>query len=195
MKASTTPTDAVGTANASSGDSLHDEFRLRAGYFLYRGPDSAWRLAGPDDTLQRIHVPADVGDALQRICTHGLRFGVAREQVDDPAVLASAIEALEQQGCLISADDARDPGPPSGCVAVVGGGAVADRLSRLLQDCGVRVVIADNAAVDTSGAAMAQADLFVACADWLPDSRWLALDALAYRHGVPWHRVHCEGPR
>ncbi|MDX6718009.1 MAG: hypothetical protein QOJ63_263 [Solirubrobacteraceae bacterium] len=194
MKTSTT---APTTDPASFERSPSDRLRLRAGYHLYRGPDGCWRLAGPDDAFHRVHVAADVGEALRRICSDEVTCAAARDEVDDPSALTGAIEALEQQGCLMPAHRASDPQPRNGCVAVAGTGVVAEHFSRLMRDCGVRVIVlahdptADHDAVHD----VAQADLLVACADWLPDSRWLALDELARARGIPWHRVHCEGPR
>jgi hypothetical protein len=198
MQASTTPpVNVADMANPSSEHSPPERLRLRAGHHLYRGPDGSWRLAGPQDAFHRIHVPADVGEALRRICTAGLPPAAAGAEVDDPSALADAIEALEQHGCLVPANRAADPVPRSGCVAVAGSGAVAERFSRLMRDCGVRVVTLAHDAADDDPvvAAVTQADLLVACADWLPDSRWLTLDAIACDRGVPWHRVHCEGAR
>ena len=184
------------TAQDTSAAGSSEPVRLRAGWHLYRGPDTAWRLCGPEDTFERLNVPPSVGAALERILCAEQSYADALAQVGEPAILAAAVDALRERGCLVSAAEATATAPQGGRVAVSGEAIIAGPLADLLRDGGVRVFgFPSDARDDVIGDAFRNVDVLVACAGWLRDEDWVRLDERAEAHGVAWHRVHCEGRR
>ncbi|MGH2944600.1 MAG: TOMM precursor leader peptide-binding protein [Solirubrobacteraceae bacterium] len=137
-------------------------------------------------------MPEAVGAALERIFCAEQSDDEALAQVAEPAILAAAMDALRERGCLVPAGQAAAAAPPDGRVAVGGEGIVAGHLSDLLREGAVRVVRFPSDARDD---AFEGIDVLVACAGWLPDADWVRLDERAEAHGVAWHRVHREGGR
>ncbi|MER7455883.1 hypothetical protein [Micromonospora sp. NPDC126480] len=89
---------------------------------------------------------------------------------------AGLLDALAGEGFLTE-----KPEGPIGPVVLLGDGVLVEHLGRLLDA---------KRTEDIDGAAMV-----VACADWLPDSRWQRLDADCITAGIPWHRGYAEGGR
>ncbi|WP_157520208.1 YcaO-like family protein [Herbidospora daliensis] len=101
---------------------------------------------------------------------------LARGELPDDEEL---LRAFEERGLLVAQAEAE----PAGVVHLVGEGPVADQVERLLRPWVVR------------GPLGGAPDVVVACAGWLPDAEWLALDRWCSERGVPWHRCHAEGLR
>lgn len=174
----------------------HERFRLRPGCHLYRSTDGAWRLAQPDDRYERIHVPSDVGDALERISVGAQSRSAARARVGDPATFDAAVDALLQQGCLIPHEPTPSAASSHGAVVIDGHGAVADQVAQLLRGAGVEVTrLHAEALNDNAPAVVEKADLLLTCAGWLPDGQWLKLDSLTEALELTWHRLHIEAER
>lgn len=151
--------------------------RLRRGYHLIPGPEGAWLLGLPDGTFGRVRAdPEDMARLAVFLRGEG-------DEVD-PDLLA----ALEQRGLLEEEEEVPDLGVRG--VAVRGEGRVADAVAGLLREAGVGEVRREP-----DGAPLADADVLVSCAGWLPDARWRSLDAGCAERRIPWHGCHAEGAR
>ncbi|GIH22708.1 hypothetical protein Aph01nite_10180 [Acrocarpospora phusangensis] len=142
--------------------------RLAPGHHRYPGPDGVWRHYAPDEQVTLVHAPDDRLRTLQR------------GAVPDDAEL---VAALRERGILV-AEPATETTAAS-VVHVLGGNPVAD-LTALLLEPHTKVV---------RGPLGGAPDMVVACAGWLPDQEWLAVDRWCGERGIAWHRCHAEGLR
>ena len=155
--------------------------RLLDGYFLYSGEDGYWRLYGPEDTILRIQADPDlvaqVNDILSGRASSLLTTDVSSD-------LHEILEQFVAQGVVSRQVDSPTLRP---VVLVLGSSILAERVARLLRDSCAEVVKEEAPGRKVSAA--------VACADWLPDSHWLELDARFMRSGIPWHMCYQEAGR
>lgn len=156
--------------------------RLRDGCHLFPLPGGVWALYGPGDELLRVQAePA----AVERV------LAVLGAPVPPSEALADDSEALALLGRFAERDllipREREPdGGLSGCrVHVDGDGPVAREVAALLAKAGVEAPDAPHG----------ETDLVVACAGWLPDARFRALDAWCSERRIPWHSCYAEGDR
>ncbi|WP_237703054.1 MULTISPECIES: hypothetical protein [Protofrankia] len=155
---------------------------LAPGHHLYRTADGSWRYSAPGDVFVRVGGDDRLLTLVQRLETGDTDV---RVPVADQAGVERITAALAGRGVLTSAE--QDAPVPSGWkVHVDGDGPLVDKLLELLGEarCGVGPV--DEAAV-------ADSDVVVSCARWLPDARWRQLDAWCARHRTPWHGCCAEG--
>lgn len=157
--------------------------RLRRGYHLI--PATAgdpWLLYQPDGTFLRLRAEPE---RVARLAA----FLAGEADPDDPG-LRELLEGFEERG-LIEAEPADSaPDLRLRSVTVRGEGPLAETFADLLREAGVGAVREES---DTDP--LTPADLIVACAGWLPDSRWLALDTWCAERRIPWHGCHAEGLR
>lgn len=155
--------------------------RLADGYLLYPGKDGYWRLHGPEDTILRIQADPDLVAQVNNILSGGASDLLAS---DESSSLRDILEQFVAQGVV---KDQMDSRPLRPAVLVLGASILAEHVARLLKDSSAEVVREDAPGRSVSAA--------VACADWLPDSHWLELDARFMRSGIPWHMCYYEGGR
>lgn len=164
--------------------------RIAAGAHLYPGPDGVWRYYLPGDGFVRITAPADLLRAAQRLL-HQVPAGTPVDEVDpervDAQALGQLLDALAQRGVLADPGAGRERAV--GMVLVDGDNPIGAHVAQLLR-AETRVVVGP---IDEG--AVAAADVVVACAGWLPDSRWRELDRWSTSHGTPWHMSYAEGTR
>lgn len=155
--------------------------RLRRGHLLVP-TDGDWLLYQPDDSFARLRAEPGL---LARLadCLNGGDAGECDLE------LAKLLDALAAQGWLEDAGETR-PDLSAKRVAVRGEGRIAGMVAELMREAGVGEVRREP-----DGARLAAADAIVACAGWLPDARWRALDAWCAERGVPWHGCYAEGTR
>ncbi|HEX2301459.1 MAG TPA: hypothetical protein VHH34_23655, partial [Pseudonocardiaceae bacterium] len=165
--------------------------RLVESHHLYLGADGGWRLAGPDDTFERLRVSPAVGAALERLLCDQVSYPDAVAEAGDRDAVDRALNAFAERGLLVAAP-ARGaaivrPKP----VMVLGAGRIAAQVAALLVTAGqpVRRRTAPGT-VDLDGASAV-----IACAGRLTDAEWQELDAACRREGLAWHRCYREGGR
>lgn len=154
---------------------------LRPGCHLFPGPEGAWLIYGPGDEFLRVGADpalvARVAAALSR-----------------PETLAGDEEALALRGRFAERGLLAESGPdgdlPGRRVDVCGDGPVAGEVAARLAQAGVGEVAAGPLSAPNKGA-----DLIVACAGWLPDRRFRALDEGCAARRIPWHSCYAEGDR
>ena len=151
------------------------------GYLLYPGEDGYWRLHGPEDTILRIQADPDLVAQVNSILSGGASDLPAS---DESSSLHEILEQFVAQGV---AERQVDSPPLRPAVLVLGASILAEHVARLLKDSSAEVVREDVPGGTVSAA--------VACADWLPDSNWLELDARFIRSGIPWHMCYHEAGR
>ncbi len=185
---------------------MREDTLLAPGHLMYSGVDGVWRCALPDDRFLRLRGPeAVMRHARSVLHGHGgERPGPAAgaaeaglDAVDASGPSARLLEpfyaGLEARGLVVN-------GPPGGAdilpartVLVEGdGNPVAAMVAGLLQ---ARVTVVEGRLELETPGAMAEADVVISCAGWLPDARWLEVDRWCARAGVAWHRCHVEGTR
>lgn len=157
--------------------------RLLPGAHLYPTAD-AWRCSLPGDRFIRLSGPAELLHRFQ---------GQAHGETVLPVGEAEA-ESLRQLEQLFAEQDLIvAPGPdvpPSRRrprILLSGDNPIAEA---------VRELLAPWAEVTTNSVdegAIAQSDLLISCAGWLPDTRWLRVGDWCRAHGTAWHRSHAEG--
>ena len=155
--------------------------RLADGYLLYPGRDGYWRLHGPGDTILRIQADPDLVARVNDILS-GKASGLLAS--NESSSLQEILEQFVAQGVV---KRRMDSPPLRSTVLVLGASILAERVARLLKDSSAEVV-----REGPSGCAVSAA---VACADWLPDSHWLELDARFMQSGIPWHMCYYEAGR
>ena len=155
--------------------------RLADGYLLYPGRDGYWRLHGPGDTILRIQADPDLVARVNDILSGRASGPLAS---NESSSLQEILEQFVAQGVVKRQVDSP---PLRSTVLVLGASILAERVARLLKDSSAEVV-----REDPSGCAVSAA---VACADWLPDSHWLELDARFMQSGIPWHMCYYEAGR
>ena len=155
--------------------------RLADGYLLYPGRDGYWRLHGPGDTILRIQADPDLVARVNDILSGRASGPLAS---NESSSLQEILEQFVAQGVVKRQVDSP---PLRSTVLVLGASILAERVARLLKDSSAEVV-----REGPSGCAVSAA---VACADWLPDSHWLELDARFMQSGIPWHMCYYEAGR
>ena len=158
--------------------------RIVAGAHLYPGADGIWRYYLPGDEFVRVAAPADLLVAAQRLLHQVPETGADEVDAEE---LGQLLDALARRGVL--ADPAPGGSPAGQTVLVDGDNPIGARVAQLLRG-EVEVVLGP---IDEG--AVADADAVVACAGWLPDTRWRELDRWCASHGTPWHMSYAEGIR
>ena len=170
-----------------------DRVRLVSSHHLYRGPDSQWRLAGPNDTAERLGVSAELGAELERLLTGQISYPVAAQHAGDPERLDAAVRGFAARGLIVegATRDVASTATRLRMVGVLGAGPIADQLVRVLRIAGHDVQRSTQ--VDDAGLSDAVSeDVIVACAAELPDTSWQHLDDRCRLAGAAWHRCHHE---
>lgn len=158
-------------------------FSLRPGHHLYRVAGS-WRHAAPDDRFVRISGP----DAeLRAFQAHAHAHGAVVPATDPPDT-ARLVALFGERELLAEPVDAVERNPPR--LIVCGDGPVAAAVSALVARWAEPVRCTPDTLDEP---AVAEADLVIDCAGWLPDSRWRRLDGWCAAHATAWHRSHAEG--
>ena len=139
--------------------------RIVAGAHLYPGADGIWRYYLPGDEFVRVAAPADLLVAAQRLLHQVPETGADEVDAEE---LGQLLDALARRGVL--ADPAPGGSPAGQTVLVDGDNPIGARVAQLLRG-EVEVVLGP---IDEG--AVADADAVVACAGWLPDTRWRELD-------------------
>lgn len=147
---------------------------IAPGHHLYVGPDGTWRSCDAYERFARLAGPVEL---VERIRDQAYQGG------NDPE-LAPLAAVLRERGVLAETAETEHGEHDEQAylrVCVSGEGPVAAQVRRLLE-AAAYVLVEEN----RSGA-----DVVVACAGWLTDERWQALDA----DETVWHRCHLEGTR
>lgn len=165
----------------------HHVHRLVEGAFAIVTPDGRRLIVTPIGEFIEFALDETTWLTLRLVLT-GARL--PSELVEDPSVahpdrLHRALASLVDEGLI-------DPEPhrqraPLGTTAVFGDGPVADSLVDILTRAGAATSRHDTGPTDDG------IDRVVACAGWLPDARWLALDRWCAERSLPWHRCWREG--
>lgn len=154
---------------------------LRHGCHLFPGPEGSWLIYGPGDEFLRVgadpSLVARVAAALNR----------PEALAGDEEALA-LLERFEERGLL--AESGPDGDLSGRRVDVCGDGPVAGEVAARLAQAGVGEVAAGPLDFPREST-----DLIVACAGWLPDRRFRALDEGCAARRIPWHSCHAEGDR
>lgn len=162
--------------------------RLRPGAHLYMGHDGWWRHRAADGRVTRLRSSGDM-DAVRGALVEGAVPGALPQ-----GHVRRHLEAFDRRG-LLHHDERSDGSHRARVVLVVDGSGpdehpVAAHLRTLL------AASADIAqAPGLTGFEVDDVDLVVACAGWLPDRRWRAIDAACAATRTPWHRTYVEGTR
>jgi len=146
-------------------------------------------LATPDDQFIRLRVPPDQMAALLPV----FDGHVAPKEALQDAQAAPLIAILEQfgrQGLLDTVVPPDGSDLPSGTVLISGANPLAAMVHELLAQAGAQV----RREVQPGRPGMTP-DMLVSCADWLPDTHWLQLDAWCREQSVVWHTCYAEGTR
>lgn len=160
-------------------------FRIADGCHLFAGSDGAWRVSMPNDRFIRLGGPADV---LAQVQEHLHGTGEDRSMVPKPA--AEAITEFVRRG-LACENLSEFPGQ-SRTVHIDGTGPVAGEVARLLEaGTGASPRRTDGTA--RVNEILAEVDVLVVCADWLPDARFTEIDDACASAGVPWHMTYTDG--
>ena len=164
-----------------AGRPVQSNARLTDGYLLYPGKDGYWRLHGPGDTILRIQAEPDlVAQVNDILCGRASGLPASNEG----SSLREILEQFVAQGVVKRQADSPPLRPT---VLVLGASILAERVAMLLKDSSAEVVRDDASGCSVSAA--------VACADRLPDSHWLGLDARFMQSGIPWHMCYYEAGR
>ncbi|NJO81367.1 MAG: hypothetical protein HC828_00495 [Blastochloris sp.] len=163
--------------------------RLRYGYHLYPDANGVWLIATPDDRFIRLRVPPEQIAALLPV----LDGHVAPCNLLQDAHAAPLIAVLEQFGKQDLLEAVMEPEGrklPSGTALIIGANPLAVLVHDLLVQAGVHAQHEPRPVLPTT-----TSDILVSCADWLPDTHWLQLDAWCRAHDVAWHTCYAEGTR
>ncbi|MGQ9829027.1 MAG: hypothetical protein ACUVSW_14295 [Roseiflexus sp.] len=163
--------------------------RPRYGYHLYPDDSGGWMLATPDDQFMRLRVPPEQIVALLPVFD-GHVAPQEGLQGEPAAPLIAVLEQFERQGLLEAVGPPDGPEPLSGSVLISGANPLAAMVHDLLAQAGVRVQREVQ-----PGLPKTTPDLLVSCADWLPDTHRLQLDAWCRAQRVAWHTCYAEGTR
>ena len=184
-------------------------YRLCSGFHLVPF-EGSWLLYRPDGVFVRLHLPPttlqalvselgdetratgdladerlEVAEQLEPVLERFVAEGIARREPPPPEVPSIGPEgAIGSGGTDSSSGRSR--------VTVEGDGPIATLLLELLRSGGLQATAVAWAEGDGS---VSSADLWVSCAQWLPDARFRELDAACVAHGVAWHGVYSEGCR
>jgi hypothetical protein len=160
---------------------------LLPGHHLYRGPDGSWRVAAPGDRFTRIHGPDDPLAAFQAVAH---RPATEDSTAPLPPAAEQLVAAFARQGLLTSDPAVTTTRAPR--VLLDGSGPVAELVAHLL----ISWAEVTHSPVDGGTippAVLADHDVLVSCAGWLPDAAWQRLDRACLNARTAWHRCHVEG--
>lgn len=158
---------------------------LAAGYHLHPASDGTWLCAAPGDRFVRLSGPPHVVKILQE-WAHSGRPVTVDPGSGDADLMRQLVALLEDRGILAQE---QAPAPAAGTLSVLidGDNPIADAVAALISDCSdVRVGVADEASV-------ADSDIVVSCAQWLPDAHWSTLQTWCAASNTAWQRCHAEG--
>ncbi len=132
----------------------------------------------------RISGPAPLLELVRRLST-GAPADVQLTP-EDSAAFDQLVTALRGRGVLVEPSG----GPGGGRrIHVAGDNPVGTVAADLLRPH------ADVTTGTVDEGAVADADVLVSCASWLPDTEWRRVDEWCAAHGTAWHRCHAEGTR
>lgn len=170
----------------------YDRVRLAAGYHFFRDDQSGtWLLYGSDDVFTSVEVSDELARAVLPVL-HGLSTpGQALAAVGDIRAFSELVEAFLENGFVVPLTGRTSPAfGPGAVVEVRGENPLAHMVASLLEVTGVAPVRRV-----TEDAPLEPASLIVSCDGWLPDARWLAVDAWCAERGVPWLMSYAETTR
>lgn len=152
---------------------------ISPGYHLHVGPDGTWRYAAPGDRFVRVGGPDRLLRDAQQVL-HGVR-----DEGDADDQLRHVLDGFRDRGLV--APLSRTWPRTVRTIHVDGENVVATLVAELLRPH------AEVTRHPVDEGVVADSDLVISCAGWLPDTRWRALDAWCVASGTPWHRAHLEG--
>lgn len=134
--------------------------------------EDGWLLHGPDEDFMVLDVPPEDRPTVSDLLAGRLDVALALERVPGAADLVAELTA-----------------PTSDRVEVLllGDGPLLDPVAGSLERAGFAVRHGEQPEQDTT--------VLVACAQYLPDTLWRALDDRCRGEGIAWHRGHSEGRR
>ncbi len=163
--------------------------RLRYGYHLYPDDHGAWLIATPDDRFIRLRVPPEQIAALLPVLDGQVApCDVLQDEHATP--LIAVLEQFGKQGLLEPVMEPNGRNSPRGTALIVGANPLAALVHDLLLQEGVHVDHEPRSVLPTT-----TPQILISCADWLPDTYWLQLDAWCRAHRVAWHTCYAEGTR
>lgn len=171
----------------ANGETANQEPRLAPGHHLFPERSGGWCLLRPDGVFVRLRVePESIGRLAEILA------GRASITDAEPEI-RTLVDRFADQGFLvpdISTSDSSTTEPPS-CprIDVLGENPVADAVASLLAD----VCRVERRSLEADPSPDARA--VIACADWLEDTRFSALDAWSAENDAALQVVYAEGLR
>jgi hypothetical protein len=162
--------------------------RLAPNCHAFAGPGDSVLVYTAAEEFIKIELAPQQSSALLDLL-HGRHTPRSVQAVIDEPELAEILDALAAEG-IFAEEAGRLPALSRQRVEVRGANPIGEAVAGLLRAAEVGEVrlVAD-------APLHGEADLIVACAGWLPDREWQALDAWCRDRRIPWHRCHAEGSR
>ncbi|OLT16962.1 hypothetical protein BJF78_13530 [Pseudonocardia sp. CNS-139] len=181
----------------SNSETAWTNARLKPGHHLYEGSDGIWRCALPGSRFLRLRGPRRSFLAAQQLLARPPGTTASAESL---AGLGPLLRGLAQRGLLCDAEPPvvrSDSAVRTWTVRVDGTGPLADLVADRIEAAsgGPVSAIVHRGRVDLADPdGLADVDVVVSTAEWLPDARWTRLQQRCAERGVlAWHRAHLDG--
>lgn len=168
-------------------------YRLAPGYHLIPA-EGGWLLCRPDGCFARLRIPTELGEEAARALA-----GEPQAPELNGDQLEGLLSSLVAEGAaeVVAGVSSTESDPAVRRVALEGRGETACLLAEILKSAGLAVELGSEI---SDGSARQEEtrqapDVWVSCADWLPDERFQAVDDWCVENKVAWHGFYAEGDR